>query len=161
MFPTFKAISILHPNLPSHLREIAAFDESACRSLLRYLGYQLGLTNVLVLTTGTRTEVYYCSPADQTQVIAEALFQQKQLTGSFLNTGTLPEELFTVINNPKQAVQHLYQVSAGLASRRTGDEQVYQQVKQAFDRSLQEGLAGVFLRRLMRNILLLRGLRWN
>ena len=60
----FKVVSLTHQQAPLAIRDLVALDESACRALLLALGQELGLTDVLVLSTCNRTEVYYSDIRD-------------------------------------------------------------------------------------------------
>src|SRR4051794_23950930 len=79
MFPHFKSLILSHQKAPLAVRELFALDAAAVRSLLRYLGNFPDMTDILILSTCNRTEVYYCSPIDQTATILQGLFEQKQV----------------------------------------------------------------------------------
>jgi glutamyl-tRNA reductase len=160
MSSTFRAVSIFYRNAPAEIRERLSFDETATRKLLQYLRKQVGLTNVLVLSTSSFLEVYYTAAGDQSPAIVEALFLHKQMTYA-RNNHLLTEDTFTIIYAPGQVVQHLFQISAGSRRMSAGEDDVYTLLKKAYEISSQEKLAGSYLRRIIQTILLFRNVQWN
>ena len=143
----FKVISLSHQQAPLAIRELLALDEIACRALLSTLHGQLGLADVLVLSTCNRTEVYYSAAQEQSAAILSALAQLKNLPESFpLST------YFTSISSARATVQHLFEVAMGLDAQVVGDQQIGHQVKQAYQWSADADAAGPFLHRLLHTV---------
>ncbi len=65
----FKAVSLSFKKAPLEIRELIALDEAACRRFLHSLHHELALTDLLVLSTCNRTEVYYSAERDQSPAI--------------------------------------------------------------------------------------------
>lgn len=147
MHKHFKAISLSYAKAPIEIRELVALDENACIKLLRYFKEFTDFTDVLVLSTCNRTEVYYSSESDQSQEIIKLIGIEKNVKniGRFLN-------YFDIYNNHDDAVAHLFAVSMGLEAQVVGDMQISNQVKRAYQWSANEFLAGPFLHRLMHTI---------
>ncbi|GAA4356572.1 glutamyl-tRNA reductase [Hymenobacter saemangeumensis] len=145
--PCFKAISLTHKKAPLAIRELLALDTRACQALLLTLRRELGLSDVLVLSTCNRTEVYYSSPGDFSTAILEQLaaLKGRQELGEY-------GSYFTCFTRSEEAVQHLFEVAMGLDAQVVGDQQISQQVKQAYQWSVDADAAGPFLHRLLHSI---------
>ena len=140
----FRALSLSVKRAPLAVREQLALDEAACRQLLRTLRHELGLTDLLVLSTCQRTEVYYAGAQDCSGEILLALGHLKQCP-----IGPDWQPYFEVLTEAEAVVQHLFDVALGLEARVLGDWQVISQVKQAYQWSAALGMAGPFLHRLL------------
>ena len=143
----FKVVSLTHRKAPLAIRELLALDEAACRRLLLILSQELGLTDVLVLSTCNRTEVYYSAPQDQSSAIITELARLKNLADSALTSA-----YFTRHTSAPAAVRHLFEVALGLDAQVVGDQQIYSQVKQAYQWSADAGVAGPLLHRLLHTV---------
>ena len=75
----FQAVSLSFKKAPLAIRELIALDEAACRRLLQTLLHELDLTDLLVLSTCNRTEVYYSADHDRSAAVIEALARLKDL----------------------------------------------------------------------------------
>lgn len=147
MLHPFKAVSLSFKKAPLEIRELIALDEAACRRFLHTLHHELGLSDLLVLSTCNRTEVYYSAERDQSPAIIEALGQLKHL----------PEvaeyfPYFDILDQHTDAVRHLFEVAMGLDAQVVGDMQISNQVKQAYQWSADADAAGPFLHRLLHTI---------
>lgn len=147
MHKNFKAISLSHKSAPVAVRESMALDEEACRKLLVYFKEFTDFTDVLVLSTCNRTEVYYSSDTDHSLDIIKLIGLQKGL-GS---TSDFAVHFENIAEHDK-AVTHLFRVAIGLESQVIGDMQISHQVKRAYQWSADEDLAGPFLHRLLHTI---------
>ncbi|CCG99038.1 glutamyl-tRNA reductase [Fibrella aestuarina BUZ 2] len=147
MFDIFKAISLSHKTAPLAVRELIALSEDEAKRLMHRLRDFFGLSELLVVSTCNRTEVYYTSAQDQNEAIARLLLIEKGLT----DTDTyLP--YFQQMPEHAQAVRHLFEVCVGLHSQVIGDMQIPNQVKQSYQWSADLDLAGPFIHRLMHTI---------
>ncbi|UOR04774.1 glutamyl-tRNA reductase [Hymenobacter aerilatus] len=147
MLHPFKAVSLSYKKAPLEIRELIALDEAACRRFLHTLHHDLHLQDLLVLSTCNRTEVYYAADRDQSPAIIEALAQLKQLPDA-----TAYYAYFDILDTYEDAVQHLFEVSMGLAAQVVGDLQISNQVKMAYQYSADADAAGPFLHRLLHTI---------
>ena len=143
----FKAVSLSYRNAPLAIRELLALDEVACRRFLNQLHGELHLTDLLVLSTCNRTEVYYAHDDDQTEAIIAALGQLKhrQDAANFA-------PYFDRYLDPELAARHLYEVAIGLDAQVVGDMQIINQVKMAYQWAADADVAGPFLHRLLHTI---------
>ncbi|MEQ9288600.1 MAG: glutamyl-tRNA reductase [Cyclobacteriaceae bacterium] len=147
MHKNFKAISLSFKNAPLEVREMVAFDEHACKRILRHFDEFTNISEALVVSTCNRTEVYYSSPANLTDDIIK-------LIGLERNIGNIQDFRQYVVeySDYKEAVAHLFDVSMGLEAQVVGDLQIINQVKNAYQWSADENMAGPFLHRLMHTI---------
>ena len=147
MFDVFKSISLSHKTAPLAVRERIALNEDEAKRLMLRLRDILGLTELLVVSTCNRTEVYYTAPEDHNDTIIRLLLIEKGLTDT---DEYLP--YFQQMANHDEAVRHLFAVCVGLHSQVIGDMQIPNQVKHAYQWSADLDLAGPFLHRLMHTI---------
>ena len=152
MLDTFKAISLSHKTAPLQVRELIALNEDEAKRFMLRLRDFFGLTDLLVISTCNRTEVYYAaeqasSASNLNADIARLLLIEKGLTDT---DNYLP--YFQFFGEHKEAVRHLFEVCVGLHSQVVGDMQIPNQVKQSYQWSADLGMAGPFLHRLMHTI---------
>src|SRR5690606_33624316 len=109
MLQNFKAVSLSYKKAPLDIRELIALDQKSCNQFLQTLKGFIQATDILVLSTCNRTEVYYTADQDYSSEIIKLLGLTKgieQIT-RFI-------DYFTIIENHNDAVQHLFDVSMGL-----------------------------------------------
>lgn len=147
MISNFKAISLSHRNAPVEVRELMALNEALCKKLMLSLREFTDATEILVLSTCNRTEVYYASVSDCSEEIIKLIGIHKGIENISQYTS-----YFTVINDHNEAISHLFEVSIGLDSQVTGDMQITNQVKNAYQWSADLHMAGPFLHRLMHTV---------
>ncbi|TGE15696.1 glutamyl-tRNA reductase [Hymenobacter elongatus] len=147
MLHPFKAVSLSFKKAPLEIRELISLDEAACRRFLHALHHELGLSDLLVLSTCNRTEIYYAADRDQSPAIIEALGQLKGLADM---AEYFP--YFDILDSYQDSVQHLFEVAMGLDAQVVGDLQISNQVKQAYQWSADADTAGPFLHRLLHTI---------
>jgi len=143
----FKAVSLSFKKAPLAIRELLSLDEAACRRFLHTLHHELGLSDLLVLSTCNRTEVYYAAEDDRSREIILAL---GDLKGRADVAQFLP--YFDLLTTADAAVQHLFEVAMGLDAQVVGDLQISNQVKTAYQWAADADAAGPFLHRLMHTV---------
>ena len=147
MLDTFKAISLSHKMAPLRVRELIALNEDEAKRLMLRLRDFFGLTDLLVISTCNRTEVYYAFDQNLNADIARLLLIEKGLIDT---DNYLP--YFQFFESNELAVRHLFEVCVGLHSQVVGDMQIPNQVKQSYQWSADLDMAGPFLHRLMHTI---------
>ncbi len=104
----------------------------------------IGLHELFVLSTCNRTEIYgFAETAEQ-------------LTGLLCSVTTGGEKTFNslaYIKQGKTAIQHIFEVGAGLDSQILGDYEIVGQIKAAVKFSKEKGLIGTFMERLVNCVL--------
>lgn len=143
----FKAVTLSHKKAPLKIRELISLSEDACVGLLKLMSDYTSITDALVLSTCNRTEVYYSAEEDLSEEIIKLIGIQKNI----LNMEKY-FAYFSLLTDPREAVQHLFNVSIGLEAQVVGDMQITNQVKRAYQLSANEEMAGPFLHRLMHTI---------
>jgi len=144
MTQNFKALVLTYRTAPVAIREQVSLTEEASKKLLNFIRDYTTASDVLVVSTCNRTEVYYLAEKDFSSEIFKGLSLLKQIDAGF-------EEHFTFFQGP-DAVQHLFDVAIGLDAQVIGDLQISGQVKNAYQWSADENMAGPFLHRLMHTI---------
>ena len=147
MLQNFKAVTLSHKKAPLDIRELIALDQTSCQQFLQTLKAFLQTSDLLVLSTCNRTEIYYTADTDYSAEIVKLLGITKGIAHI-----TQYFDYFTIINSHADAVQHLFEVAMGLDAQVVGDIQVSNQVKQAYQWSADNGTAGPFLHRLLHTI---------
>lgn len=145
MTQNFKSLVLTYKTAPVEVREQVSLNESAGKQLLRFIRDYTSASDVLVVSTCNRTEVYY---------VAEREFQSEIFTGLALvkHLSDRHFEKYFQLLTGSEAVQHLFDVSLGLDAQVVGDLQISGQVKNAYQWSADEGMAGPYLHRLMHTI---------
>jgi glutamyl-tRNA reductase len=144
MTQNFKALVLTYKTAPVAIREQVSLTEEASKKLLNFIRDYTTASDVLVVSTCNRTEIYYLAEKDFSAEIFKGLSLLKQIDGGF-------EEHFTFFHGP-EAIQHLFDVAIGLDAQVIGDLQISGQVKNAYQWSADENMAGPFLHRLMHTI---------
>lgn len=143
----FKVLTLSYKNAPIAVREAVSLNEIACKNLLDKIREFTGATDVLVLSTCNRTEVYYTAAQDYAREITKLIAIEK----GFIATRAV-SEYFQSITNHQKAVQHLFYVALGLESQVVGDMQILNQVKKAYQWAADADMVGPFLHRLLHTI---------
>jgi len=144
MIRNFKALVLTYKTAPVAFREQVSLNETAGKELLNFIRNYTTATDVLVVSTCNRTEIYYYAENDFSTEIFRGLALIKGLEAGF-------EQHFTTLQD-LQAIQHLFEVAIGLDAQVIGDLQISGQVKNAYQWSADENMAGPFLHRLMHTI---------
>jgi glutamyl-tRNA reductase len=144
MTQNFKALALTYKTAPVAIREQVSLNEEASKRLLHFIRDYTTATDVLVVSTCNRTEIYYLADHDYSNTIFKGLSIIK-------NTSEDLEQHFTPLSD-QDAIQHLFDVAMGLDAQVIGDLQISGQVKKAYQWSADENMAGPFLHRLMHTI---------
>lgn len=134
------AVSINHRSAPAETREALHLNEDEIKSFLKDLKGNL-VNEGFVLSTCNRTEIYGI-PVDP----AADFHQFQKFLTSRKNVNGLSEKNFQNFFSCG-AVNHLFKVSAGIDSLLIGDNQILGQVKEAFQKSEENDLAGFLMKR--------------
>lgn len=140
----FKSIGISYKTASIELRERVSFSEIGTRKFMRQCQEILGLSEVMVLSTCNRTEIYYVSEHSSKSELCSLINVHHNLDESC-------ESAFDEYEG-FNAVNHLYEVALGVDSMVLGDIQITNQVKNAYQWSADESLAGPFLHRLLHSV---------
>ena len=105
------------------------------------------VSDVLVVSTCNRTEIYYSASSDLNEDIIKLLLIEKGIVDT-----DIFKAYFESFADGDLAVQHLFQVATGLQSQVVGDMQIPNQIKHAYQWSADMNMAGPFLHRLLHTI---------
>jgi glutamyl-tRNA reductase len=143
----FKGIGISYKTAPLAVREKIALNEGEAKSFMLKIQDYFEASDLLVVSTCNRTEVFYNSADNHNEALIKLLLIERGLTDtdSYLS-------YFVNYNDQDTATQHLFEVATGLHSQVVGDMQIPNQVKHAYQWSADLGVAGPFLHRLMHTI---------
>jgi glutamyl-tRNA reductase len=144
MNENFKSLVLTYKTAPVAVREQVSLNETGVKKFLKFINEFTTATDVLVISTCNRTEIYYNSEKDFTKEIFQGLHLVKGLT---IDLNGYFHQLAG-----KEAVQHLFEVSLGLDAQVVGDLQISGQVKSAYQWTADENMAGPFLHRLLHTI---------
>jgi glutamyl-tRNA reductase len=144
MTQNFKALALTYRTAPVAIREQVSLNEAATKKLHQFIRNYTSATDVLVVSTCNRTEIYYLAEQDFSFEIFRGLSLLKSCDTGF-------EQHFTKLDG-HEAVSHLFEVSLGLDAQVMGDLQISGQIKNAYQWSADENMAGPFLHRLMHTI---------
>jgi glutamyl-tRNA reductase len=146
MHGLFKALTISHKKASLQVRGQIALNEEESKALMLKMRETFDISEVLVLSTCNRTEIYYCSENDLSEGIIRLIASQKVLNSAEI----LP--FFDIISEHDEAIRYLFEVSMGLHSQVVGDLQIPNQVKHAYQWAADVQMAGPFLHRLLHTI---------
>jgi glutamyl-tRNA reductase len=147
MATTFRALTLSYKTAPINIREAVSLNEGNIRKLLGFARDFISVTDLLIVSTCNRTEVYYSADKDFSAEIIKMIAVEK---GGFNSTDVV--EYFKVLNDQAEAIQHLFKVSLGLESQVIGDIQISNQIKKSYQYAADANVAGPFLHRLMHTI---------
>ena len=141
MTHNFKALVLTYKTAPVSIREQVSLNEFAAKQLLQFVRDYTTASDVLVISTCNRTEIYYNAEKDFTTEIFTGLALVKNLKEDLSN-------YFRKFEG-KDAIEHLFEVAIGLDAQVVGDLQISGQVKNAYQWTADENMAGPFLHRLI------------
>jgi glutamyl-tRNA reductase len=131
-------VGISHKTAALPIRERFALDEARLGQLYAGLPSEVGVDEMVVLSTCNRTEI-------MVPLAAQSSAQVKQLDLAMRRMdrgqGALPKGSLYLLRG-KPALQHLLEVSAGIDSQVLGETQILGQVKEAYQRSVERHLVG-------------------
>ena len=106
MTQNLKALVLTYKTAPVAVREQVSLTESAVKQLLNFIRDYTATTDVLVVSTCNRTEIYYVAEQDYASEIFKGLSLVKNIDSGF-------EQHFTTLTGT-DAVNHLFEVAIGL-----------------------------------------------
>ena len=147
MIIPFKSVSISHRTAPLTIREMVALNEEESKAFAIKCKDLFGLSELLIVSTCNRTELYYTTQANISEDLVKALLIEKgiEINSEFLN-------YFKHLNETEDSLRHLFEVATGLQSKVVGDLQIPNQIKKAYQLAADLNLAGPYLHRLMHTI---------
>lgn len=137
-------IGVSHKTAPVDVREQLAIDPEQLQNTLHNLAEDTGISEVLILSTCNRTELYYnVTSEDYGDPLAWLVHQNR------MDLGVLEPHLYRL--NQEHAVRHALRVACGLDSMVLGEPQILGQLKQAYQAAVNQSTAGKILNRLFQH----------
>ena len=141
---TIAVVGVNHRTAPLEVRErFAHAPREVPAALERVLS--AGAGGGVLLSTCNRTEFYLAEPGDATPATVWAILTERLVAGRSASE-------YGYLVRDRDAVRHLYRVSAGLDSMILGESQIQGQVREAWETSRSQ--AGPVLHRLFQSALL-------
>ena len=134
------AVGLNHLTAPLELREKLAVPQADVSGSLERLAHQAGLSEVMLLSTCNRVEVYGVPQASDPGRIIHTLADMRGVHPSQFDGHYFAE-------GGQDAVRHIFRVSASLESMVIGEPQILGQVKDAFRVAREHGTVGALLDR--------------
>jgi glutamyl-tRNA reductase len=146
MSESFRVVSISYKKAPLEIRERLALDESETKAFYLKLKDVLGIGEAVVISTCNRTEVYFRSEGDLTSEVIKLLAATRGISSADI------EGYFEIINDEAAATTYLFEVSLGLQSQVIGDQQIINQIKNAYQWSADMQMSGAFVHRVLHTV---------
>jgi glutamyl-tRNA reductase len=135
----FNVLGINHKTAPVALREKVAFSEERLLAALRTLREEVGVAEVVILSTCNRTEVYWAGSASGEEL-------SRWLERHHGHNLDLARSLY--VHQEQRAVEHAFSVASGLDSMVLGEAQILGQLKEAYRVAQEVGSTGPALNKL-------------
>ncbi len=131
------ALGLSHHTAPVTVRERFAFSDAAAADAMTRLRASGVVEEVAILSTCNRVEIYAATSSEPRAALTEL---RAFLLAHHNYTEPLGRELYEL--GEPQSVEHLFKVAAGLDSMVLGETEILGQLKQAYDRALQQKHTG-------------------
>jgi|DewCreStandDraft_2_1066082.scaffolds.fasta_scaffold00770_16 glutamyl-tRNA reductase len=142
---TIVLVGMNHRTAPVEVRERLAFADAELPEALRELVDGTTITEGLILSTCNRVEVLAVTPLSERAALERirAFLSQRQQ----IPAGEYEASLYHYVD--REAVRHLFRVTAGLDSMVLGEPQIFGQVKAAYAQAAAAGTVGKTLHLLL------------
>jgi len=144
MTQNFRSVILTYKSAPVAVREQVSLNESGVKALFAFFKNYSSISEALVVSTCNRTEVYYVAEQDCSDIVFKGI--------QFIKNPEAGFESHFRMQTGMDAVRHLFDVAMGLDAQVIGDLQISGQVKNAYQWSADEAMAGPFLHRLLHTI---------
>lgn len=139
----FAVIGVNHRNCPIEVREKVSFTHTRLLACLHELKEGQALQEVVLLSTCNRSELYIYDEEIEGAILKGIAFYQSH----FENEDIKP---YLYIRQGEEAIEHLFEVAAGLDSIVVGEDQILGQVKKAHSDAMNEHTSGKVLNKIFR-----------
>lgn len=135
-------VGVNHNITPIEIRECVSFTDIKKIEAINCL-LDKNINEVIILSTCNRSEIYI-----QAEEIDKKLEEVKDFYEEFFKKANIKEYLFSKTN--KEAIEHIFKVTAGLDSIVLGEDQILGQVKDAHEFAMQIGSSKKIFNKLFR-----------
>ncbi len=141
-------ISISHKSAALKTRECYHFSDAEQNAWIEKIRTNFeDIQGLLVLVTCNRTEIYFESNNTTASQILQVI-----IDGTTANSHDKSTNYFSTSDETLVSVEHILEVSSGLASSVLGDSEIIHQIKMAYQQSCQNHLQGSLLERCMQSV---------
>ncbi len=137
-------IGISYKTAPLEIREKFSFAKNDIVSFAELLQHETGITDLVLISTCNRTEIYFSQDRHDSQTAFELVYE---VVKKFKGITDHCWQYFYHRSNAG-AVRHLFEVSSGLDSQIIGEDQIIGQVKDAYITCTELALTDAVLMRL-------------
>ena len=141
-------LGLNHKSATVEIREKVAFSKTHIKNNADNLRHLEGIFGIAILSTCNRTEFYLDANNDQLAIASMMQFISEQ---SGFPVAKLEQHMY--VRKGKDAVEHLFMVSAGLDSLILGESQIQGQVQDAYRYALEYDLSDSIINTLLMNAL--------
>lgn len=138
-------VGVNHRTAPLEVRERLAFADAEIPEALRQLVDGTTITEGFILSTCNRVELLAIAPTSE----RAALERICAFLEAHRGLSRVEYETALYRHMDREAVRHLFRVTAGLDSMVLGEPQIFGQVKQAYARAVEAGTVGKILHLLL------------
>ncbi|CAG7857387.1 partial glutamyl-tRNA reductase, partial [biofilm metagenome] len=138
---TLLAVGVNHQTAPLAIRERLAFPAESLNSALKELRQVNEISEVAILSTCNRTELYCTATTSNEHQLIEWVANAKNI-----NAETFRPYLYTHCDS--QLIRHMFRVACGLDSMILGEPQILGQMKSAYQAACEAGTLGKHLGKL-------------
>ena len=139
-------VGLDHHTASVEIRELLALSSHDTQSFLVGAYHDLPVTEICVLSTCNRLEIYAVTDDENESITAIKAFLGNQFEG-FTSDQSITD--FFYVYKDDSAIEHLFCVACGLESMIIGEPQILGQVNEAFRTAQQHGTLGATLSQLM------------
>jgi glutamyl-tRNA reductase len=132
------ALGLNHTTAPVEVRERLAFAESDQPDSLRHLCERYGLSEVAILSTCNRSEIYVAADGQGLEPVRRYLVEERSI-----DVDGLSPCFYEYVD--AEAATHLFRVSSGIDSLVIGESQILKQVREALETSQSVGSARLII----------------
>lgn len=125
-------ISVSFKKTPLSIRQKFAFSAEEQKRFLSGLWNAGKITGGVVVSTCNRSEIYVTGEKAAFEAVENALVLQKGIEKESIKT-------YCLYYTGKKAVRHLFRVACGLDSMVLGEDEIFRQVKEAYQTSYENG----------------------
>ena len=138
---TLLSVGINYNTAPVAVRERLSFSTDNLKPALKALSGVKGISEVAILSTCNRTELYCSATTNDQQILIDWVAENKQLA-----TADFSPYLYCYTNS--QLIRHIFRVASGLDSMILGEPQILGQMKTAYQAACEAGTLGKHLGKL-------------
>lgn len=144
---SFKFIGLSYKQAPVEVRELLSLGESDVSELIQSIHETLNPSELFIISTCNRTEIYYSSE----QSLAKEMISLLAINRGLKHSESF-HQYFDIKEDWQEATRQLFRVALGLEAQVIGDLQIINQIKRAYQQAADLNTIGPFLHRILHTI---------